>query len=224
MRSISNILQSLYQLKWEGLNILECGANQLGEETCSLEKTNNCWYIEANPADYEILKTNRKNTLNFALSDKVGTIAFNVSSHAGNSSCEYSQQHLNELKGYGASITQIVVESISYEALLNRLDMIFDIVVLDIEGHEKVVLQSWQSLAVELLPTIVAIECGYDWTERYSILKDLGYKADCYFYNNCFLSKASVNPVNKVADEYNKQWKQFVYNGMIIYNNDLLSF
>jgi hypothetical protein len=58
------------------------------------------YYVEANLTDYNILKQNRKNTLNLALSDKNGKIMFTVSSHVGNSSCEYSEEHLEELKKY----------------------------------------------------------------------------------------------------------------------------
>jgi len=221
MNSISKILKDVYQLNWVGLNILECGANIQGEETSSFESENNCWYIEANLADYNVLKQNRKNTLNLALSDKNGKITFTISSHAGNSSCKYSEEHLEELKKYNAVFTTTEVECISYGSLLEKLNLVFDVFVLDIEGHEKTVLNSWKSLDKKSLPSVLVIECGYDWSDRLLILKELGYKIDCYYFNNCYLSKENIKINEFATNTYNNQWKEFIWNNKIIYINEL---
>jgi hypothetical protein len=47
--------------------------------------------------------------------DKNGKIKFTVSSHIGNSSCEYSEEHLEELKKYNTKFT-------TTEVIRNRLD------------------------------------------------------------------------------------------------------
>ena len=212
---------SLYPLSWNNLNILECGANVHGEETHCLMSTNNCWYVEANPADFEVLKKTKPNALNFALSDKDGYVEFTVSSHPGNSSCEHSDEHLEELKLLNVEFNKTRVASITYESLINQLNIIFDVLVLDIEGHEKTVIRSWNSISPNLLPRIITIECGYDWDARLSLLKDLGYKLDCYYFNNCYLSRPEV-PVNiAIARNYNNEWKTFVWNNKTIYVNDL---
>jgi FkbM family methyltransferase len=222
MKSISNILRDVYQLEWVGLNILECGANMQGEETSSFENENNCWYVEASLSDYNVLKQIRKNTLNLALSDKNGKITFTVSSHVGNSSCEYSEEHLEELKKYNTKFTTTEVECISYESLLEKLNLVFDVFVLDIEGHEKTVLNSWKSLDKKSLPSVLVIECGYDWNERLTILKELGYNIDCYYFNNCYLSNGSVKTNLEHVKNYNNEWKTFVWNNKVIYVNELI--
>lgn len=222
MKSISNILKDVYQIEWFGLNILECGANTQGEETSSFESENNCWYVEANLSDYNVLKQNRKNTLNLALSDKNGKIKFTVSSHVGNSSCEYSEEHLEELKKYNTMFTTTEVECISYESLLEKLNLVFDIFVLDIEGHEKTVLNSWKIIDEKLLPNIIVIECGYDWDDRLFILKKLGYKIDCYYFNNCYLSKPNIKTNPKLTNIYNNEWRNFIWDNKLIYTNELI--
>lgn len=222
MNSISKILKDVYPIKWLGLNILECGANRFGEETNSFENENNCWYVEANESDYNILKQYRKNSLNLALSDKDGKITFNVSSHIGNSSCEYSEKHLQELKKYNTSFTKTEVDCVKYDTLLNKLNIVFDVFVLDIEGHEKSVLNSWKSINKDNLPNILVIECGYDWSDRLVILKELGYKIDCYYFNNCYLSKENVETEKSATNMYNNEWKKFVWDDTIIYVNELV--
>jgi FkbM family methyltransferase len=222
MKKITTILKEIYYLKWEGLNILECGAQKSGDETSDLESNNNCWYVEANPEDFKILQTKRKNTLNFALSNYDGTIKFTISSHPGNSSCEYSQTHLDELKLYNTSYREIIVNCFTYESLLKKLDIKFDIVVLDIEGHEVKVLETLKKLNKELLPNIFVIECGYDWEDRLKLLKQIGYKIDCYYFNNCFLSKLETLTNVNQTKIYNNQWKKFVWYNRTIYLNELI--
>lgn len=222
MEKISKILKNIYSIEWNNLNILECGAHKFGEETSDLESENNCWYIEANIHDYEILKSKRRNTLNLALSNKDGKINFIVSSHEGNSSCEYSKEHLDELKKYNTSFKEIEIDCISYNSLLNKLNLIFDVFVLDIEGHEKTFLLTWKEIDIKYLPTILVIECGYDWKERKSILIDLGYKIDCYYFNNCFLSKKEIQKNQNYLNQYNQEWKKFVWDNKTIYVNELL--
>jgi len=222
MKNVSEILTTVYSLCWNNLNILECGANVNGEETRALMSTNNCWYVEANPTDYQVLKTIKPNALNLALSDKDGSIEFTISSHPGNSSCEHSSAHLEELKKYNAIFSKMQVPCITYESLLKRLNLVFDVLVLDIEGHEAVVLNSWKHIPNDLLPQIIAIECGYDWNVRLSLLKNLGYKIDCYYFNNCYLSKPKT-PVNQsTAKIYNTEWKNFEWNNKTIYTNELI--
>ena len=222
MKSVSNILKDIYMLEWKGLNILECGANHSGEETVSFELSNNCWYIEPNIPDYNKLKNLRKNTLNLALSDNDGIIKFIQSSHPGNSSCEYSEEHLSELKMYGTKFTETEVECISYESLLNKLNLVFDILVLDVEGHEKTILKTFKNINKSKLPNIIVIECGYDWEKRLDILKEIGYRIDCYYFNNCYLSMGEIKVNKDMTNVYNNEFKSFIWRGRTIYNNELI--
>jgi FkbM family methyltransferase len=222
MKKVSDVLTSVYKINWTALNILECGANRNGDETSFFEPVNNCWYIEANYDDYEFLKKNRKNTLNYALSDKDGKINFTISSHLGNSSCEYLDEHLLELKKLNSSFIQTEVNSVCYQSLLKNLNLIFDVVVLDIEGHEKTVLKSFLNIEKNLLPKILVIECGYDWSERLDLLNQIGYKIDCYYFNNFYLSLDKIETDENNIKIFNNEWKNFIWNDKIIYLNNLI--
>lgn len=223
MKKVSQILRDAYLIDWRGLNILECGAHTHGEETADFEGENNCWYIEANKHDFHILRTVKNNALNLALSDKDGVADFIVSSIPGNSSCEYSPQHLDELNRHGSTFRTIEVEAIKYESLLKKLKLTFDIVVLDIEGHEITVLSLWRGLDKSLLPRILVIECGFDWDDRLVVLKDLGYHIDMFYYNNCFLSLGDISKNKAIIQSYNDEWPQFRWDGRDIYTNHLSS-
>lgn len=222
MKKVSNILKDIYKVNFENLNFLECGAHTNGDETSDFNHNNNCWYIEANESDYNVLKKNKNNALNYALSDKDGLIKFTITSQAGNSSCEYTEGHINELNSYNASFKEVMVSSISYNTLLKKLNLKFDVIVLDIEGHEKTVLSSWKNIIPENLPSIVVIECGYDWEIRLNLLKELGYRPDCYYYNNCYLSKPIIDVNLEYTKQYNNEWKNFIWGKTLIYKNDLI--
>jgi FkbM family methyltransferase len=221
MHKASEIFKNVYDsFDWKGLYILECGAHQQGEETSNLSSTNVCWYIEPNPDDYKILSNLKTNTLNVALTNKNSQVKFTLSSHPGNSSCEHSNQHLTELKKYNTSFKEIEVEGMTYDSLLKKLNLTFDVVVLDVEGHEKAILETWKYLNKKSLPKILCIECGYDWNERLSILQQLNYKIDCYYFNNCFLSQQDIAANSNTTKIYNSEWKQFIWNDKVVYTNE----
>lgn len=218
---VSEVLKNVYNMNWSNLNILECGANSAGHETADLEYSNNCWYLEPNDQDYNNLTQIRKNTLKLALSDKTGTIEFTISSHPGNSSCEYSEEHLNELKNYNSTFEKTVVDCITYDDLQKKLGLFFDVLVLDVEGHEPTILKTFIKMNKDSLPKIIAIECGYSWLERLEILESLGYKIDCYYFNNCYLSKGNIDKNIETINSYNNMWKNFIWNNVVIYENKL---
>lgn len=221
MKKVHEILRDIYNISWSNLNILECGASNEGSETEVFEQNNNCWFIEANVEDFNHLKNIRRNVLNVALSDKNDIVKFKISSHPGNSSCDYSFEHLKELESYGTTFKEVEVDSITYESLLKKIDVVFDVLVLDIEGHEKKVLESFKQIQSINLPTILVIECGYDWYDRLEILEQLGYKVDCYYFNNCYLSKKNLELYKENVQRYNKEWKSFIWFDKIIYKNHL---
>jgi FkbM family methyltransferase len=221
MKKVSAVLREVYDVSWEDLNMLECGAHVFGEETHEFLSTSNCWYIEANPDDFQLLQAAKKNSLHYALSDKDGMLEFTVSSHPGNSSCEHGPDHLAELQTqYKAQFKRIEVEAITYKSLLAKLKLTFDVLVLDIEGHEVTVLTSWLAIDPSLLPRILVIECGYDWSDRLTVLTALGYRLDCYYFNNCYLSRDGVQSRPRARKRFNAQWPTFVWNGKTIYVNE----
>ena len=128
---------------------------------------------------------------------------------------------MDELNRRGATFRTIEVESVKFQSLLKRLKLIFDIVVLDIEGHEIAVLSLWRDLDKSLLPRILVIECGFDWKDRSIILKNLGYNIDMFYYNNCYLSLGDVPKNNSIIQSYNNEWPEFRWDSKVIYTNHL---
>lgn len=225
MRKISNVLLEIYPIDWSKITTLECGANAEGNETSDLIGISNCWFMEANPNDYNTLKQNKKNTINLALSDKNGEVEFNVCPGIGSglSGIDFSEDHLNDLKIFNLDYETIVVPCIKYDDLQKKYDFKIDVLVLDIEGHELRVINSFFNIEEEFLPKILVIECGHDWIERKEKLNKLGYVEDCYYYNNCYLTKKNTN-ILKNSDNiklFNDQWRHFKWGEKIIYINNL---
>ena len=223
MEKISDILLKIYKKEWKNNNILECGANRNGSETSYFEPNNECWYLEPNKKEYEKLSIKRKNTLNLALSDVNGKIKFINCENSGYSSCNYSKEQMLELVELKQNkFNETKVQSITYKKLLERLNLIFDVFVLDVEGHEITILNTLKDLSEEKLPQIIVIECGYDWGDRLKVLKKIGYNIDCYYYNNCYLSRGKVEVNNDIKDKINNEWKIFNWRGKLIYKNELV--
>jgi len=119
---------------------------------------------------------------------------------------------------------EIEVECITYKSLQDKLDLVFDVLVLDIEGHEEKILEYFKTIESKYLPKIVCIECGYHWESRKELMTQNGYNLDFYYYNNAYFSHHSSKiPTNKeVIDEYNKQNPMFIWGDALIYKNELL--
>lgn len=222
-----NYLLSAYNYKFTNLNILECGSHSEGTETKDFRYNNNCYYIEANPADYNNMinqpNVKKENVFNFALSDKCGEVSFTVTSHPGNSSVKHSSEHYTELLNYGATFNNITVPCYTYQHFIDSIiNSPIDILVLDIEGHELPVLKSMLSLPIEKLPKFINIEAGYDWPDRKRILLELGYNIDFYMFNNVYLTHSSLN-ISKnieVLRNINRQYPKFIWAGKLIFEND----
>lgn len=216
--TLKNLIQDLYQKKIENFNILEVGASDPeAVVTSEFVNDNNVWYMEPVESTFNRLISIYQQSLNLALSDFDGTVNFTITSHGGNSSIEHSEIHKKELESYNSTFENIKVNCISYFCLLKKLDLIFDILVLDIEGHEVAVLKSIQTLDEKNHPKIVVIECGYDWNERLKILKEMGYHIDVYWENNCILSK-NIKINTEIVKICNKMYNRFEWFGKIIYD------
>lgn len=221
----SEIFKKAYIIDFTGLNILECGAGA-AQETMELCNNNNCFYIEALYDEYIELKKNNFNVINYALTDNNNTVEFVITSHGGNSSVSHSEAHKNELlTQYKSTFTKTIVPATTYKNYIeNIIKTNIDILILDIEGHECTVLNTFRELKLEQLPKIICIECGYDWIERKKILLELGYVLDFYEFNNCYLSHSSVNIKKNVnnINLFNQQNRKFVWHNYIVYENELV--
>lgn len=225
MKKISDVLQEIYSVDWSLKKILECGANKFGEETSNLSNVSECWYIEANPIDFTILSGCQKNVLNLAISDHNGKTNFNVchGSGSGLSGISFDKNHLKDLEIMNVTYETIEVNCITYSELLNKLKIVFDVLVLDVEGYETKILKTFFEMKKNLLPDIIVIECGHDWQDRLSLLKALGFSEDCYYFNNCYLTKKESNVIKNFEElkKINVEWKYFKWGDKIIYENNL---
>jgi FkbM family methyltransferase len=228
MPSAASLIKQAYNYDFVNLNVLECGSHEGGWETIEFREQNNCFYIEAIPGLCNNMKqqrlVNQNNVFNYALTDYIGDIEFTLANNnLANSSIKYSDEHLNELKKYNCYYTKINVPCITYTHFINEIiNKAIDILILDIEGHECIILNDMLNLPIEKLPKIISIECGYNWLERKTILQKLGYNLDFYQYNNCYLSHSSVNIAkNKdFINQINSINKEFIYDGYTVYTND----
>lgn len=228
MSSAASLIKQAYNYDFINQNILECGSHEGGLETIEFRENNNCFYIEAIPGSFNNMKqqrlVNQNNVFNYALTDYIGDIEFTLANNnLSNSSIKHSQDHLDELKNYNCYYTKIIVPCITYTYFINNIiKKPINILILDIEGHECIILNDMFNLPVEKLPKIICIECGYDWEDRKTILEKLGYNIDFYQYNNCYLSHSSQTIIkNKNFINYiNSQNKEFIYQGVHVYTND----
>ena len=225
---VDYITQS-YDLKYNNLDILECGASDLAIDTKPFRLTNNCYYIEAVPDSFEYFKKNapninHNNVFNYALHNFNGETTFTVTSHGGNSSYNHSDEHKNELiNQHNSSFTDITVKTITFKKFIEeKIKKNIDILILDVEGCESIILESFKELTTNQLPKIICIECGYEWEQKKKLLIELGYNLDFYGSNNCYASYGIINKHTDVIKQFNLANKSFVYYGKTLYTNDLL--
>ena len=219
---VSEILQLAYRIEFVNLNILECGACD-ADETNEFISTNNCYYIEACLPDYIKLKNKNYNVVHYALTDiDNANVEFTITSLRGNSSVNHSEIHKHELVAdFNSSFTKTTVPATTYKNYIeNIIKTNIDILVLDIEGHECAVLNTFYELQKEQLPKIICIEVGYDWMERKKILLDLGYVLDFYEFNNCYLSHSNVEKNVESIQVFKNNNKKFIWHNTLIYENE----
>lgn len=228
-KSVYEYITGAYDLQYVNLNMLECGASDLAIDTEPFRLTNNCYYIEPVPESVEYLKQNApnvnvNNVFNYALHNYCGETTFKVSSHGGNSSYNHSQDHKDELIRYhNATFKDITVKTITFKKFIeDKIMTNIDILVLDVEGCESIILESFKELTTNQFPKIICIECGYEWNEKKQILLDLGYTIDFYGFNNCYASYGEINKRTNVVKEFNLANKKFVWHGKTLYTNDLI--
>lgn len=218
--NLKTIIETLYIDNFEG-PVLEAGAADYRYiVTKDFHNTNDVWYLEPVKETYDRFLDYYPNILNYALSNYDGKTKFTITSHGegGNSSIEHHPDHIEDLKKFGSTFTETTIDCISYPSLLEKLNLIFEILVLDVEEHELIVLQSINELPVEKQPKIIVIECGYTWKSKLDYLQKMGYNIDTYWTNNCILSRNLKTDVN-YSNMYNNTWKQFSFNGRLIYQN-----
>ena len=203
------IHERYFKDKKNGISI-ECGAfdgvmesaTYFFEESMGWSAIN----IEASPPIYEMLVSNRENSINInkGLSDKKDKLVFNHAVHPfhgvkfGNGSFNHKKSHLELLKMEECSFDSYEVETIPYRELIdNIMDENFngknvDLFVLDVEGFEVQVLNGMTGS--KYLPNIFCIEYPHVGLEPLQkILVDLGYRFDTINETNAYFIKNDTN-------------------------------
>tara|TARA_X000001382_G_C3176955_1_gene181247 strand:- start:2506 stop:3174 length:669 start_codon:yes stop_codon:yes gene_type:complete len=217
MEKISKTLINNYVLDLDGIHILECGAYD-GSETKSLRGKHNCWYLEPDKDLFNKLNLDTDNCLNLALSDKDGEAELKVTNIPGNSSIGHNAKHLEDIR----IVDTVKINTISYKTLLDKLQIKkINILILDVEGHEDIILNNiFSSLDQDSWPDVLCVECGYDWKSRQKIILDAGYSQDFYSYNNCFFSNGKLQINKESVKKTNLNNQNFIFQKKLIYEND----
>lgn len=187
---------------------IECGAaDGISESCCYFFERNLRWVginIEASPKIYQALIKNRPNSknLNIALSDSINQkVIFRATVHPhhgelfGNGSLSHTPEHLEDLKQQNVTFHDVEVTTSTYSHMLNELNVHkVDLFILDIEGHELLVLKSLSEKMP--LPTVFVIEHGHlGQSGLMTILGPLGYELDYTFENNSyFILNRALSP------------------------------
>ena len=238
MAKCSEIICEAYKLK-EGQTVatLEAGTFSQPESLDFYGKGYEVWMMEPIAGSFNILamKTrllpdiHKQRLLNAAISYKTGkSIIQHCPKLPGHSSLSHGEEHKEELASMGVGQNQVEIQCYTYKHLTeNIIGKKVNILILDIEGHEIPVLESIKKeVNQEYFPDIICIECGYDWEDRLKILESMGYEADFFEYNNCYLSLKNSNLLASKNEDFINQTNQdnphFVWNDKYIYKNHLI--
>ena len=217
---ISSIIEAAYKLP-DKFYALECGACRPEYiETEDWRRKHEVWLLEPNLEVYNQLKSLDYKVLNLALSDNNQKQTFYISKSEG--FCYLESSSLNDSqKNNEQELLSYEVECITYKNLQKKLGIIYDILILDIEGQEDRVLKNLLTIEKKYLPKILCVECGYEWEDRKKICKKLGYNLDFYYYNNAYFSLCNTftKDINTI-EAYNKSWPNWDYSGKRIYDNE----
>lgn len=199
------LFERYFMDKKNGISV-ECGAfdGVMESSTFFFEETMGwtCINIEASPPIFNMLKTNRKNSLNFnfGLGNEETTLTFKHAIHPyhgekfGNGSFKHKQQHEHLLNHEGCKFEEYNVVSKRYDNIIDNLmdekfpNGIIDLFVLDVEGYEMEVLEGMMNS--RFLPQVLCVEYPHVGLDQIKIfLENLNYKFDLTKDNNAYFIK-----------------------------------
>jgi FkbM family methyltransferase len=203
------IYERYFLNKKNGISI-ECGAYDGVMESATLffEKFLD-WStinIEVSPPIFEMLKTNRINSINInkGLSNKNEVLNFkhvihpNFGVNFGNGSFRHTELHYNNLIQDNCTFKNYEAETVTYVDLIDKImeekfpGKSVDLFVLDVEGFEIDVIEGMYS--TKYLPTIFCIEFPHIGLEKLkNVVLDLGYDLDVINQNNAYFKKNDTN-------------------------------
>ena len=235
MKSASELICSVYQgwLSKQGatLTTMECGAHMSGTDSHLFKKNQtqfDSWFMEPLEQYFNQLKVSntlipKSNFINAGLSDTTGETEISLTRSGWITLAPES----HDIEGKNHVVQKFTIKTYTYKDLLSFINKKIDILILDIEGHEIKVLKSMKKeVALSLLPDILCIECHYDWKDRLEFLEnELGYKADFFYFNNCYLTRDTVLETDKDPNQIkaiNEANPEFTWQGNLVFKNHLI--
>ena len=199
------LFERYFKNKKDGISI-ECGAfdGVMESSTFFFEETMGwtCINIEASPPIFNMLNTNRENSLNFnfGLGNEETTLTFKHAIHPyhgkkfGNGSFKHKPQHEQLLNHEGCQFEEYNVVSTRYDNIIDKLmtdkfpNSIVDLFVLDVEGYEMEALEGMVNS--KYLPQILCVEYPHVGLDQIKLfLENLNYKFDLTKDNNAYFIK-----------------------------------
>ena len=199
------IFERYFQGKRNGISI-ECGAFDgiMESSTFFFEESLDwsCINIEASPPIFDLLKLNRKNSLNFnfGLGNQETVLTFKHAIHPqhgtkfGNGSFNHKPEHEHSLNHEGCQFEEYNVTSTRYDNLIDGLmneqfpNQIIDLFVLEVEGYEMEALEGMKNS--KFLPQVISVEYPHVGLDQIKLfLENLNYKFDLTKDNNAYFIK-----------------------------------
>jgi FkbM family methyltransferase len=217
----------LYERYFNGRRLpgvaIECGAfDGVTESSCKFFEESlgwTCINIEPYPLSYDKLVANRPSAtnVNAALSNVGGTHEFTAVIHpifgadCNNGSLRHTTEHRQSLDSIGCTYRDYIVPTMTYaELVANRALASVDLLVLDVEGHEREVLEGMRDAPPALLPAIFCIEHGHLGVDALKpALEGLGYAFDTTSFVNSFYVRNDIAAVFSALRDANPglAWK-----------------
>lgn len=186
---------------------VECGAfDGLTECSCKFFEESMGWKafnIEPVPWIFQQLCANRPNSVNInrALSNKSGKATFQAVQHphsgvdCTNGSLQHTEGHKAILDELGCKLVPVEVELFTWNDFVreNAVERV-DLLVLDVEGHELLVIEGMHGCAV--LPDVICVEVGHlGSVQVVTALQALGYSYDISSHVNAFFVRNDRLPL-----------------------------
>lgn len=203
---IDKIIHEKYFKNKENGFFIECGAyDGIVDSNSLFFYENKNWRginIEAVPILFKELIKNRTEdkNLNLALSDSEGVSTFTQAidpkyklygGNFGNDSLKHTDTHKQELIKRKCTFNEYEVKTESLATLFQKyVDKKPELFILDVEGHENIVLSTLKKIDASLHPEVWCIEYGYSGFEAIvHSMNNSGYKLDYKDSINLLFSK-----------------------------------
>jgi FkbM family methyltransferase len=183
---------------------VECGGfDGVTDSSCKFFEETMCWTgfnLEPVPNLFALLDENRPlaRNLQMALSDTTGMATFTHAIHPvlgevfGNGSLGHADAHRNELEAADCTFETFTVATITWRDFIKQEAITcVDLLVLDVEGHELLVLDGMRN--AEVMPAVMCVEFGHLGLETVrEKMRELNYEYDIQSQGNAFFVKRDL--------------------------------